>query len=154
MLRRLTSFFFLALSPFLAYCSHGELEAVDHCDCVCSDERVPDCRRPQEDDCPPSPICASDLDCEAYCQSDELCGESEPKFVSCHLDLPGQTEELFCRQIPQCDGLSVEDCVERFTPFDCTFEWLFYRLCVSEEGCDTARCRSYLEGWESCKAAE
>lgn len=155
MLRRLTLFSLFPLALLLVNCDRGDgLPTEPYCDCVCSDERFPDCSLPQGEDCPPSPICASDADCEAYCQSDALCGEAEPNFVSCDLYLPGQTEELFCRQTPQCDGLSEAECVERFTPFNCTFEWLFYRLCVAEEGCNAARCQSYLEGWDSCKAAE
>jgi hypothetical protein len=68
------------------------------------------------------------------------------------LEDPDRNAELYCVQIPQCGDVTEAECRERLEPFDCTFEWLFYRICVAEEGCDTAYCRGLLEGWEACKA--
>lgn len=156
MLQRLAPLLFLLpVSIIVAQCSRGEELPTDpYCWCICSDKRVPVCNRPQQDDCPPSPVCASDDECEPYCQSDDLCGEGEPSFVGCNVGADGYTQEVLCREIPQCDSITEEECLVRFTPFDCTFEWLFYRLCISEEGCDSPRCQTYLQGWADCKASE
>jgi len=70
-------------------------------------------------------MCAGDDECEALCQSDELCGESEPSFVGCDVGADGYSQGVLCREIPQCDGLTEAESLERFTTFDCTFEWLF-----------------------------
>lgn len=121
---------------------------------MCSNERFPACYARTRDDCPPNPACTSDQECEAFCQSDELCGEPEPKYATC-VDLdPDRNAELLCVQIPPCGDVTVEECRERLEPFDCNFEWLFYRLCVAEDGCNTAYCGSLLEGWEYCKAQD
>lgn len=143
----------LPLSILSAQCERQELPTGPHCDCVCSNERVPACYQRQRDDCPPNPACTSHEECEEFCQSDELCAESQPKYARCDFDR-GQNTEVFCVQIPQCGEVTEAECRERFEPFGCEFEWLFYRLCVSQEGCDSAYCNYVLEGWENCEAKE
>ncbi len=145
--------FLLPLSILATQCDQTELPDGPRCDCVCSNERVPECYAPQNGNCPPSPSCTSDAECDAFCKSDALCGEADPKYVACSNDRAGVIE-LHCEQIPQCQGVTETECRKRFERFGCEFEWLFYRLCVSQEGCGSVECSDDLKGWEDCEATE
>ncbi len=145
----------LVLSIFSAQCDDTELPAGPACDCVCSNERVPACYSRGRNDCPPNPACTTDEECDVFCQSDALCAEPDPKYAECRRgDDPDRNADLYCVQTPQCGDVTQEECRERLERFGCNFEWLFYRMCVAEEGCDSEYCDRFLGSWDQCRAQE
>jgi hypothetical protein len=137
----------------LVQCSGRDQGFEPKCVCVCSDGRFPACAHPQRQDCPPS-SCEQDDSCDAYCRSEAACAEDEPRSAQCDVELDAYGFEVLCRDVEQCEGVEPEECLERFEPFICEFDWLLYLLCVGENGCDAPRCRMWLGDWEECAAAE
>jgi len=142
----------LLLVPLLivgAQCKQAEDPS---CACLCSNGRFPACYA-EPRNCPPSPACGDDNQCEQYCKSEALCGAGDPIYVECLPFIGGYPDSVICDGIPLCDEVSEEQCVERRNDFNCYGLWNLYRYCVGVEGCDTPRCEEWLQRWEACDSS-